>query len=193
MPTNVQPSKNVMSMSLPLTKPWGVFGRNKKRPALRLLVLLLGSVASSSHGAQWDYEGNVDKMTGKITATASMISDNQLNLGFPYQGQNYGQISVRNKPGEGTHILLVIGKGQIVCSSYDCSLRVKFGDAAPVSFSGDHPTDGSSNVVFLSTPQKFISRAKTAKKVLVEFTVYNQGTQILEFSVPGPLAWPPTK
>lgn len=180
-------------MILEAAKSWGVFDRDKRRPAHRLLVLLLGSVAISSHGAQWDYESNVDKMTGKATASANMLSDNQLNLAFPYQGQNYGQISVRTKPGEGTHVLLVIRKGQIVCSSYDCSLRVKFGDAAPMSFGGDHPTDGSSNVVFLSSPQKFISRAKSAKRILVEFTAYNQGTQILEFSVHGPLAWPPTK
>lgn len=157
-----------------------------------LLVTALTSVlaVSAAQAAEWKYESGVDKMTSKTTHDALLISDNMLRFDFPYGGENYGQITVRSRPGEGSRVLLLIAKGQIMCSSYECDVFVRFDDAAPVRFGGDHPADNSSNVVFLTRSAAFIARAKTAKKILVSFTAYRQGTQILEFGMSEPLKWP---
>jgi hypothetical protein len=153
------------------------------------LALALGACVAA-HAEDWRYEKSVDRMTSKTVSSADLVSANTLSLGFPYQGTNYGQLTVRDKPGQGTTALLVIKKGQILCHSYQCDIQIRFDDAPPVKFGGDHPADNSSNAVFLANAGKFITRAKTAKKILVEFTAYNQGNQILEFAPSTSLAWP---
>ena len=157
---------------------------------MRLMAAGLALTGSLAHAEDWKYEKTADRVTGKTVSSATVLSANRLSLKSPYQGDNYGQLTVREKPGEGTTALLLIKQGQIMCHTNQCDITVRFDDTPAVKFGGGHPADRSSNAVFLSNPGKFIARAKTAKTILVEFTAFNQGSQILEFTPPTPLAWP---
>lgn len=156
-----------------------------------LLVLTLALVVQSAY-ADWEYDASIEKMTGKKNATATITSDNQLSFGFPYAGSNFGFLLVRQHPQYGLDVVVSIGKGQMLCSSYGgCPVKVKFDNAPPVTFSGNGPADHSSTSIFLDNPQRFIAAAKKAKKILVQFNAYQNGAPVLEFSSPSSLQWPP--
>lgn len=156
----------------------------------RLLGVALFSLSVQSFAASWEYENKVDKMSGEDAKMAWVRSDNSLNLQFPYSGPNYGSLWIRRHPKYGTDVIVKIDKGQVLCRSYEpCSVMVKFDDAKPVRFTGTPSADHDSTMVFLDPVSKFIAQAKTAKKILVQFTVYQAGDQILEFSTPNTLNW----
>lgn len=158
--------------------------------AFRVLLLLLVFVASSAQAAQWRYEESVDKMTGKVEQNAHVRSDNTLNLSFPYAGENHGVILVRKHPRHGLDVMVAVDKGQILCRAYDgCSIMVRFGDQKPQRFSVSEASDHSSEVVFVQNTKKFIDSARKSKKILIQIPMFQQGEQVLEFSVPVELVW----
>lgn len=68
---------------------------------------------------KWRYHHSIDKMTSKSSKFADIISNESLHLEFPYDGVNYGQLTLRNK--NGLNIYLSIQKGQI-SGGYDITL-----------------------------------------------------------------------
>ena len=140
----------------------------------------------------WAYQSQNDPMTSKPTHTADLRSSNSLTLEAPYSGSNFGNLQIRKKSGKAEEVLFSIEKGQTLCKSYaaDCKVMVRFDDAKPVAFSGQNPSDGSSNYVFLSPASRLITEARTAKRIKVSLDIYHNGTQIVEFSSAPPLAWP---
>lgn len=147
-------------------------------------------VITQAHADQWDYTTAADKMTGKTSTRAAITSSNSLDLPFPYGGANYGRLMVRKHPQYGLDVLVSISKGQILCNSYSgCSVKVRFGDGQPMTFSASEPDDHSSTVIFISNAQKFIDQAKKTKNIKIQMNVYQAGGQVLEFDSPSSLIW----
>ncbi|WP_431242559.1 hypothetical protein ACQ9BO_22470 [Flavobacterium sp. P21] len=46
---------------------------------------------------KWEYHESTDKMTSKSIKFAQIISNESLNLEFPYDGNNYGRLILRKK------------------------------------------------------------------------------------------------
>ena len=142
--------------------------------------------------SNWDYSVDVDKMTSKESKFSSLTSDNVLRLDFPYKdSSNYGNLTVRNMPSSGTNVLVSVSKGQIICPGYGdgCTVTVRFDQAPPVRFGAIGPSDHSSTVFFIRDTKRFIAGAVKAKKILIQFTMYQAGSQTLEFSTAIPLVW----
>lgn len=138
----------------------------------------------------WNYSSETDQMNGSTIKYATLHSDDSLNLGFPYQGLNQGEITIRYRKKEGLNVIFKIAKGQIICSSYDgCALLVRFDDAQPVRFAALEPDDHSSNVLFIRNEARFVELARKAKQIRVAATYFQNGTQVLSFTSPVPLAW----
>lgn len=157
-----------------------------KKLALALSALFLSSAVM----ADWQYNESTDKMTGKVTSTAYIRSDNSLDLSFPYAGTNHATLRVRRHPQYGLDVIMQVQKGQILCSSYNgCPIQVKFDDAPPVRFNGSESADHDSSVVFFNSSNKFIQQATKAKKILVQVNMYHAGAPVLEFSSIEPLKW----
>ncbi|NDZ12023.1 hypothetical protein C7T35_15540 [Variovorax sp. WS11] len=156
----------------------------------RLILLAIVAAASGAQAAGWDYQSDTDKMSGKKNTEAQVQSDNRLNFGFPYNGSNGGHLVVRQHPQYGLDVTVGIDQGQMLCNTMECRVTVKFDDAAPVAFGGSPPADHSSTAIFLSNASRFIASAKKAKKILIQFTAYQNGNPVLEFSTPQPLDWP---
>lgn len=143
------------------------------------------------HANAWDYRTSVDKMTSKEENTAALTSDNMLDLAFPYKTEyNYGFLTVRGSPAR-PEVLVSIVKGQILCPGYGdgCSITARFDQAPPIRFGAIGPSDHSSTVFFIHDAKRFVTLASKAKKILVQFTIYNAGNQTLEFSPSAPLVW----
>lgn len=138
----------------------------------------------------WRFDTGQDQMTGKPVRQAYVTSVNSLALDFPYRGSNYGQLTVRQHPKHGLDVIVSVEKGQMLCRSYDgCVVQVRFDDAPPSEFSAAGPADHSTTSLFLQNPKRFIAGASKAKHVRVAFSMYQAGTQVLEFSTPAGLDW----
>lgn len=156
------------------------------------VVLLMAAfvVVTQAHADQWDYTSDADKMTGKASTKATITSSNSLDLPFPYGGANYGFLTVRKHPQYGLDVIVRITKGQILCPSYSgCSVKVRFGDGQPLTFSAAGAADHSSDILFIQNAQKFIDRAKKTTSIKVQMNIYQAGGQVLEFDGPSPLVW----
>lgn len=146
--------------------------------------------AATASNAEWKYHSEKDKMTGKEKSYAYVTSDNSLHLNFPYRGDNYGQLTVRQHPKHGLDVIVSVDKGQILCHSYeDCDVQVKFDQAPPIRYSAIGSADGDSKVVFLRSVPRFIAAAKKAKSIFVQIPMYQAGEQVLEFTTSAPLEW----
>jgi hypothetical protein len=153
-----------------------------------LALLLLSPMAY----ADWSYGASIDKMTDKQSPWANIESVNSLSLDFPYAGKNHGQILICQTPKGALNVLVSVQKGQILCSQFtSCNISVRFDDDKPVRFSGVEAADNSSNNVFLEPEPKFVASAKKAKRILISFTMYHAGEQVLEFRSAQPLEWAP--
>lgn len=147
--------------------------------AVDTVAIAVDSIAPTVSN-NWQYHQSIDKMTSKSTKFAEIISNESLNLEFPYDGVNYGRLTLRNK--NGLNIYLSIDKGQI-SGGYDNNfITVRFDEEKPIKFSYSEPQDGSSNVIFIDNELKFLSKLKKSKKVLISLTLYHEGNQILEFN-----------
>ena len=144
----------------------------------------------------WSYKTSEDKMTSAATKVATLISDNALNLPFPYKdSENYGFLTIRQSAGKSVDVLVSIGKGQILCPGYGdgCTVTVRFDNEKPIRFGAIGPSDHSSTVFFIHNTNRFLTGAKKAKRILIQFTMYNAGVQTLEFNPAQSLEWNSTQ
>jgi hypothetical protein len=157
-----------------------------------VLVLLVGVVLRASAGeSSWTYVTGGDEMTGKPESRAWLESADGLELGFPYQGHNPGEILVRSHPRYGLGVIFSIRKGQLVCNAFEgCSVLARFDNSPPVRFRASPPADHSSTALFLEPASKFISLAKKAHDIRIQATVYENGAPVLTFHSSQPLRWP---
>lgn len=128
----------------------------------------------------WIYHQSTDKMTSKSIKFAQIISNESLDLEFPYEGRNYGHLTLRKK--DGLNIYLEIDKGQIIGDYENKFITVRFDQEKPIKFSYSEPQDGSSNFIFIDNEIKFLSKLKKSKKTLILLPLYQAGNQILEFN-----------
>jgi hypothetical protein len=122
-------------------------------------------------------------MSGKKTYTAYIRSENTLNLDFPYQGEQHGTLIIRKSARNGNDVFVTIEQGQIMCSTYECPVRIRFDDSAPATYTGTEPADNSSETVFL--PYSVVRKIQSSKRVRVEFNLFHNGVGMLEFNVKG--------
>lgn len=144
---------------------------------------LLPQLTEAKTNADWYYDNEEDGMSGKRIGYAAVRSDNTLSLDFPYQGAQHGKLAVRHHPKWGKSVIVSIEEGQILCSSYECPVRIRFDDGQPVTYTGNEPSDNSTETVFL--PYSVAKKLQTAKRVKVEINLYQNGAQVLEFNVKG--------
>lgn len=134
----------------------------------------------------WTYLTDSDEMTGKRTHHAIILSSNVIQMGFPYNDPQRGELSLRNHPRYGVNVIFSVTEGQIRCNSYDsCIILVRFDDGQPVRWSANGPSDNSSNVIFLQNEPDFRRRLQRAKTIRLEVPFYQEGNQIFRFEVGG--------
>ena len=134
---------------------------------------------------KWRYLADEDKMEGSKMEFATLTSNNVLTLGFPYQkNDNRGRLTFRSAKRDGLKLFIQIDAGQFMCST-GCSLRIKFDDAKPLTWSASSPKDGTSTVVFLSNSRAFFQKMKKSKRLLIEPNLYHESGQVLEFDPQG--------
>jgi hypothetical protein len=132
----------------------------------------------------WKYETKINKMTGSKDKFCSVQSNESLDLSFPYEGVNYGTLTVRRMDGE-IDILISIMKGQIYGGYENEYFKARFDDGKQITFSYITPSDNSSETIFVENRTKFLKKLKMSKKVLIQIPLHQNGNQILEFNTSG--------
>ncbi len=101
------------------------------------------------------------------------------------------RLCVRQSPQHGLDVYVaLLGDGQIICRSYNnCSVNIRFGDGEQQSFSATDAADGSSNIIFVTNAQRFVTGVKGAPVTRIQLTFYQAGVQVVEFNTSG-LEWP---
>jgi hypothetical protein len=138
----------------------------------------------------WSYTTDLDPMTDRPTHIACSTSTNMVRLQSPYTDVA-ARLCIRQSPQHGLDVYVaLIGDGQIICRSYrNCSVNVRFGDGEQQAFSATDAADGSSNIIFVSNAQRFVTGVKGAPVTRIQLTFYQAGAQIVEFNTGG-LEWP---
>lgn len=150
---------------------------------------LLSSSASSSQSLQasttghWNYFESQDKMRGTTTKYASLNSDNELTLGFPYKGGTT-TLTLRKGP-SGTDTYIEVN-GQFLCDDYShTTVAVKFDDGPIQRYGCSEPSDASTGILFIRNEAKFITQLKNSKHMIIETEMFQEGRQQIEFSSEG--------
>ncbi|MCG2611804.1 hypothetical protein LZZ90_09840 [Flavobacterium sp. SM15] len=148
----------------------------------------VGQETELENKPNWVYNEDQDKMEGTKQFFATCTSINTADFEFPYDGGSTLDIHIRNL-GHGNEALITVSKGQFMTSIGDSeSLKAKFDDEKPMSFTYSSSADGSSDVIFINNAAKFISKLKKAKKVMLEVGFFDAGRKVLEFETEG-LKW----
>jgi hypothetical protein len=130
---------------------------------------------------KWEYStvgmdaGTKKRLVGCIQSSA------KVHLEFPYK-DTLATLCLRS---DGS-AMLSIESGQILTGD-NHGARIRFGDAAPRSFSLDQPSDYSSTVAFIVPSGPLFAAARSGKKITVEATYYDAGSQTATFSPDVPL------
>ena len=133
----------------------------------------------------WKFESGlfgIDKMKISFLTTKSI---NSLDLDFPYNGKNFGEITIRYSEKYQLEIIFRVDKGQIQCGIGNCEGRIKFDDSPSIEFKGNPPSDRSNKVIFIKNQDSLLKLIQSSTKVLIEIPMYQGGDQILEFNVSG--------
>ncbi len=161
-------------------------------PAAPAPVAAVAPAPPAEPVSAWTYDEKKDEMRGKTRYLASLTSTNEIQLDFPYNGGSSMQLVLRDDPEYGKDVMLMISKGQLPCYTYDgCSFKVKFDDGPVRDISAAGAESGSSEVLFVQGAggrKRLMEGLRSAKRMIVEVTVYDAGRQQFVFE-PAGLNW----
>lgn len=135
--------------------------------------------------SNWRYPRGSDAMSSKQMTAAVIESSDTFEFGFPYKGAQHATLTLRKHPRIGNDVMFSIERGQILCGSYNCSIRIRFDEAPAIGLTGIEPEDNDSTTVFIPAWKTMMAKLPTAKKLRVEFTAFHEGTRVVTFDVAG--------
>lgn len=141
--------------------------------------------------ASWRYKETKDEMRNKTSYFASKTSNNTIELSFPYQGGSSVTLMLRKHSEYGNDVMFNLSKGQFSCRIHGCNISVKFDDGNIEKYAVSESESGSNDVLFLSgrkSMKKFMDKLKSAKKMVIEFPIYDYGRAQFTFDTQG-LEW----
>ena len=150
----------------------------------------VSSSTSSQEESKYTYSEKVDEMTDGKVKLASITSDNTIELEFPY-GDCALTYTIRKSSKGDNDVFLRISSGQFIGDEFTGNnyVTVRFDSLPATKYFFVNASDGSTDVVFLKNVKDFIAKAKQAKEVKIEATLFDAGSRLFRFSTPQPLVW----
>ncbi|MHA6719693.1 hypothetical protein ACX40Y_09595 [Sphingomonas sp. RS6] len=138
--------------------------------------------------SKWSYSEDKDEMRGSTTKFASIESNNEIDLDFPY-GVTTGTLTVRKNPESGLNVMFSVESGQVLCNGFtDTYISMKFDDGPVQKMSCTGTSDGSSETAFFTNEGRVLAGLKKAKRTVVEAEFFQKGRQQFVFDTSG-LQW----
>lgn len=135
----------------------------------------------------WVYSPFVDEMTEDTINHAYILSNDYVNLDFPYEGNTHLTIHLRQK-GNTPEAFIISSDGQITDDYNNAILTAKFDDGEPINFSVSESADNDSKIRFIDNASKFTKLIKASKKTLIKIMYYDNGSFTFHFDTDG-LKW----
>ncbi|WP_413672251.1 hypothetical protein ACEN9H_23320 [Massilia cellulosiltytica] len=126
----------------------------------------------------WSYSSYKDKMTEETTSYAWVKSNNTVELKFPYEGTQRGELTIHDRGG----VDFGIEKGQIECRD-SCLLFVKFDDAKATEYRWY--ASGDERRLLNIYDKAMLARLTSANHMTLRVFFYQNGFQDFEFTVAG--------
>lgn len=121
---------------------------------------------------------------GGTAFAAQVVSKNSLDFSFPYQGNQKAALTLRTHPRNGKDVFVTLEKGQFICSGYDgCYVSIRFDEGQTSKYSANGTADYSTNTIFISNYDRFLSNMMKAKTARISANVYQEGSPVFEFNV----------
>ena len=150
------------------------------RKMMTALALVLSMATQQAVAGEWHYT-DTDNKIGERVLVAFVTATNQINLDAPYAGSQNPILVIRSTD-NWLNVSVKIGKGQILCDTYShTKIRVRFDAGKPITVGCERPSDGDSTMVFLGNVTRLVGAIKSAKKMVVEIVLYQNGNQYAEF------------
>jgi hypothetical protein len=125
-------------------------------------------------------------MTSDKRKIAWVSSTNSVSFGFPYNGEQQAQLTLRTDHRFGKSVIFGLEKGQILCSSFNgCAVQVRFDDEKPVNYAASGPSGHSTTVIFIEDYSRFLAKVRKSKRVRISANIYQQGSPVFEFDLSG--------
>lgn len=135
-------------------------------------------------GHTWRRVESTDLVSGGKSVTLVAKSKNTHRFKFPYSGEQFAELALRNHPRFGHSIILQLSKGQFVCDNFDgCNVTIRIGDAQPRQIRARPPSDYSSDTLFLGGrfTNQLWNEILRADRVVISAVVYREGAPAFEF------------
>lgn len=156
---------------------------------------------------EWKTEEFVDEASGKTGVKTVGVSENTVNLDFPYGGAQHGTLIVRSHPRHGNDLMFRLREGQITCRSYGDDheyILARFDDSPVEKFKCTAADDvGTTNVVFVpdymdssggyakyspsgdNDMDRFLRKLRASNTAWVTVPIYGNGQQTFRFDSSG--------
>lgn len=135
--------------------------------------------------SKWRYDTETDEMTGKSEKSASVVSGNSFEFGFPYRGVQHAELTLRDHPRYGKNVILSIERGQFMAGVLGCAVTVRFDDQAPQKYWARGAADNSTETIFLNNYSKFVTSTRKSRTLRLSTEVYHEGSPVFEFNISG--------
>lgn len=110
-----------------------------------------------------------------------VVSNNVIQQSFPY-GSTRFYLCISRQPTEDDQVMVYADRDSNILTSEDA--RVKFDESEISDYSITGTTDYDPSVFFFADSHLMIENIRKSKKVLVGFTIFNQGEAIAIFDIP---------
>lgn len=139
---------------------------------------------------EWNYDEKTDEMTDTKKYFASLVSENSIELEFPY-GECMADLTIRNTKKGGNEVMIMVSSGQIFGNEFDGAnfIEVRF-DKNPVKkYMFSESESLNSNVIFINNSKDFIENCKKAKDIKIKIPMFQEGRPLFTFHVDKTLSW----
>lgn len=146
--------------------------------------VVVEEIKNNEPTTKWEYNETVDEMTDKTSYIARVISENEVDFDFPYNGGSKLFLFLRNDPQYGKDVFIKISKGQFnSCILDGQKIKVRFDEDKAFDVNCNTPSDHSADVLFLTGYRKIVDRLKTAKTMKISVEFFNEGKRTFTFDV----------
>ena len=154
---------------------------------MKILSILILLLSVSTARAEWRYSTSIDKMSGKSSSSASLMSNNTESLNMGRTTKTLLFINTVDR------ITLYTDFGMLNCNtsfyagSKYCSVRVKI-DNKLVDWKVSQFNHGSEidyKHITFEQARNFIHELAGAKKLIIELSYYKDSPKVFEFNIAG--------
>ncbi|WP_150538862.1 hypothetical protein [Actinobacillus vicugnae] len=139
---------------------------------------------------KWEYRQKRDELRDATTHTATLISSNTIDFGFPYNDSSMN-LTLRQDPKYGNDVIFSVNGQFNGCMIESCKITVKFDSEKLESYRMVGSDGGDNSTLFIENPKSmktFVEKLRKSNKLIVEASFYNYGKGQFTFATQG-LEW----